>query len=361
MEKTLPRDAYFDASFFERERRGIFFAEWFCAARSEELPVAGDYRAVSLAGQELLLVRGADGALRAFHNVCRHRGCELVDTAEDAQRSGRFGKRIRCPYHSWCYELDGRLQRTPHLSVDRERLSLHAVGLAEWAGFVFLRVDGGAASDGADLAAQLGPVPQRVRRYPLADLRCGWQRQYDVAANWKVVLENYNECYHCAGVHPELCRIVPAFRDRGGQDLDWEAGIPQREGTNTFTHSGTTARRPMPGLSEAERSRHFGELVYPNLLLSLAMDHAAAFLVWPVSPVHTRIDCRLLFHPQALAEPGFDPSDAADFWDLVNDQDWRICERVQRGMRALPFEHGWYAPMEDMSLDIRDYVASRIG
>lgn len=124
---------------------------------------------------------------------------------------------------------------------------------------------------------------------------------------------------------------------------------------------GTSTRPPFPGLSDAERERHFGELVYPNLMLSLSMDHAAAFIVWPQGPEKTLIDCRLLFHPDAMAADDFDPSDAADFWHIVNKQDWTICERVQRGMHARPFVHGYYAPMEDLSLDIREYVAARLG
>ncbi len=356
MEQTLHRDCYLEPAWYERERSGIFFAEWFCAGRAEEFGEPGAYRALTLAGQRLLLVRGEDGNLRAFFNVCRHRGCELVDSADPERASGRFGRRIRCPYHSWSYGLDGSLQATPHLDVDRAKFPLHAAELDEWGGFVFVRLTAGEGG----VREQLGDIAKRVARYPLAELECRWQRCYDVAANWKVVLENYNECYHCAGVHPELCRVVPAFREAGGQGLDWEAGIPQRAGTNTFTLSGTTTRPPMPGLNEAERTRHFGELVYPNLMLSLAMDHAAAFLLWPEGPERTRIDCRLLFHPEAIAVPDFDPADAADFWNLVNEQDWQICERVQRGMHSLSFEHGYYAPMEDLSLDIRDYVRQRV-
>jgi Rieske 2Fe-2S family protein len=211
------------------------------------------------------------------------------------------------------------------------------------------------------LREQLGPVPGRVVRYPLEELGTGWRKDYLVAANWKVILENYNECYHCAGVHPELCKIVPEFRRNGGAQLDWEAGIPQKPGTNTFTRTGTTSRLPFPGLNAAEKERHFGELAYPNLMLSLSMDHVAMFILWPQGPEQTRIDCRLLFHPEAINRMDFDPSDAADLWDLVNMQDWDICERVQRGMHARPFRHGLYAPMEDLSLDIRNYIAARLG
>lgn len=357
METTLHRDLYLEPLWFDRERRNIFHREWTCVARTEELPEPGSFRALTLAGQHLLLVRGDDCVVRAFYNVCRHRGCQLIDSEDETQNAGRFRKQIRCPYHSWTYQLDGELKHAPHVDIDRSQYSLHPIDVDEWGGFLFIRLDKGDTS----LLDTLGPIPARVARYPLHELLCGWRHTYTVNANWKVILENYNECYHCGGVHPELCNLVPAFRANGGQGLIWEEGIAQRAGTNTFTMSGTTSRPPFPGLNEAERERHFGELVYPNLMLSLSMDHAAAFIVWPQGPEKTLIDCRLLFHPDAMAAEDFDPSDAGDFWHIVNNQDWTICERVQRGMHARPFVHGYYAPMEDLSLDIREYVAARLG
>ena len=357
MEATLHRDLYLEPSWFAREREKVFFDQWTCVGREEELVTAGSYVTIDLAGESIILVRGQDWKLRAFYNVCRHRGCQLVDSTDDATRRGQFIANIRCPYHSWTYRLDGRLHRTPYMDVDRGSLALHEVRLACWGGFVFLKL----GEDATGLEEQLGPIPGRIHRYPLDELLEGWRSAYTVAANWKVILENYNECYHCAGVHPELCRIVPEFRKNGGAGLDWEAGIPQKPGTNTFTARGTTTRAPFPGLNDAEKERHFGELVYPNLMLSLSMDHVAMFILWPLEPERTLIDCRLLFHPDSRSQPDFDPSDAADFWDLVNRQDWTICERVQRGMHARPFRHGHYAPMEDLSLDIRNYIASRLG
>ena len=184
---------------------------------------------------------------------------------------------------------------------------------------------------------------------------------YDVAANWKVIVKNYNECYHCAGVHPELCRIVPAFRQKGGSGLDWDAGIPQAAGTFTFTRSGTSDRAPFPGLDADERTRHKGELVYPNLMLSLSADHVAAFTLHPDGPERTTIAVDFLFHPDEMARPSFDPSDAVEFWDLVNRQDWVVCEAVQAGMRSRRFDAGYFAPMEDLALDIRRYVRERLG
>ena len=193
-------------------------------------------------------------------------------------------------------------------------------------------------------------------RYPLGELVTARRIIYEVGANWKAIVENYNECYHCGPIHPELCELVPSFRQSGGAALNWENGIEHREGAWTFTFSGTTNRRPFPGLNQSELTRHKGQLIYPNLMLSLSADHVAAFTLWPHDPATTTVVCDFLFHPAEVAKLDFDPSDAVDFWDLVNRQDWRACELVQRGMTSRRFEHGYYAPMEDWSKDIRRYI-----
>lgn len=361
LERTLPRDCYVSQSFFERERAQIFFHEWFCIGRAEEMREPGDFLLVDIAGESLVAVRGKDGALRAFYNVCRHRGSQLV--IADGVTKGCFGGTIRCPYHSWTYELDGRLRTAPFLDEGRDltkdELGLRAVDVETWGGFVFLNLNGDFSKP--TLRQQLGAVPDRLTRYPLAELRSARRIEYSVDANWKVLLENYNECYHCGPVHPELCNLVPAFKQRGGADLDWDRGIPHKPGAYTFTFSGTTNREPFPGLDEDERTRHKGELIYPNFLLSLAADHVAAFTVWPQGPAKTAIACDFLFSEPEMAKAGFDPSDAVDFWDLVNRQDWRICESVQRGMTSRVFDYGYYAPMESASLDIRRYIAEKMG
>ena len=211
------------------------------------------------------------------------------------------------------------------------------------------------------MESQLGRIPERLRRYPLAELRAAARIDYDVAANWKVIAENYNECYHCGPVHPELCEVVPAFKHKGGAGLDWDGGIPHRAGAFTFTRTGTTTRAPFPTLSAAEKVRHKGEIVYPNLFLSVSPEHVAAFLLSPEGSERTRIVCEFLFHPDEMVKPGFDPQDAVEFWDLINRQDWEVCEEVQHGMRSRVHQHGYYAPLEDQSCDIRRYVSERIG
>lgn len=356
LEATLPGEHYLDPGHFARERERIFHREWFCAGRREGLEGKGEYRVVSILGESILLVCDEHDALHAFNNVCRHRGSQLVSAAGTDEQYGVFKAGIRCPYHSWNYRLNGELHSTPHIDIDKSGLGLHRVDVGNWGGYVFVRLVPGEQS----LLEMLGDIPARIRRYPMAELRVGHRIDYSVASNWKVILENYNECYHCAGVHPELCNVVPAFRVGGGSGLDWERGIPQREGTNTFTLSGTTNRAPFAGLNEDEKTRHKGELIYPNLMLSLSMDHAASLTLWPRAPDRTDISCEFLFHPDEMDKPYFDPLDAVEFWDLVNKQDWTICESVQRGMGSRVFESGYYGPMEDLSLDIRNYVKSRI-
>ena len=357
LEHTLPRASYLDAAAFQREYAAIFESGWVCVGRSDTLTESGDYLAIRLQEQSLLVIKSNDGDLGAFYNVCRHRGTELVPLKDPGPISGQFSRSIVCPYHAWSYHLDGRLRGTPHLAIETDGVSLHSIPLAEWGGFIFICL---APNHDEPLAETLGGGTGRLQRYPLADLSVGHTITYDVKANWKVIVENYNECYHCGPVHPELCQIVPAFKQGGGTGLDWDDGVPHRDGANTFTASGTTKRAPFPGLSDTEKTHHKGELFYPNLMLSLSMDHVAAFYVWPQSAGHTRIQCDFLFHPDELSKPDFDGSDAIEFWDVVNQQDWDICESVQRGMQNKVFEHGYYAPMEDYSLDIRRYVREKL-
>jgi Rieske 2Fe-2S family protein len=354
LQPSLSRSAYWSDAFYHREQAAIFWDQWFCIGRDEEWTQPGSFRVVDVAGESVIVVRGEDGALRAHLNLCRHRGAQLL-CGEGVVRGA-----IRCPYHAWAYALDGSLVASPFVEpadVPEASKRLHPVALDSWGGFAFVNLTQGART----LAEQLGGAIERVKRYPLAGLRAAKTLRYDVAANWKVILENYNECYHCAGVHPELCRIVPAFKHKGGSGLDWERGIPHREGAVTFTATGTTSRAPFPGLDDDEKVRHKGELIYPNVMLSLAMDHAAFYTLWPKGPDRTEIVNTFLFHPREMAKPDFDPSDAVEFWDLVNKQDWAICESVQRGMKSRAFTHGYYAPMEDASLDIRRYIAARLG
>jgi len=355
LQAALPREMYVDPAQWRLERDAVLFGEWCCVGRLDDLGLAVPKRvaAVDVAGESILVTSDEDGTLHAAYNVCRHRGAQLCVPDQPA----RDASSLRCPYHSWTYGLDGRLLRAPHADVDNpDAFRLHPVGVEAWQGFVFVHLTPGHA---APLDDQVAHADKALARYRLGDLVTGHTLRYEVRANYKVLLENYNECYHCGPVHPELSRLVPAFAG-GGAGLTWEDGIPHREGAWTFTMSGTTTRAPLPGLNDDERTRHKGDLVYPNLMLSASADHVAAFVVSPVDVDRTDVTCTLLFARDEVAAPGFDPMDAAELWDLVNRQDWAICESVQRGMSSRAYTHGWFAPMEDDSLDIRRWLLPRL-
>jgi len=354
---------------YEREKRSIFSKEWFCVGREEDIPKPGSVVVRDVVGESILLTRTRAGELKAHYNVCRHRGARLCGSDEkwNVKLSGgaTSAGNIRCPYHQWTYDLDGHLVGAPFLGEQsgfrKEDYSLYPVGVQTWGGFVFVNLspDAAAAAD-RTLLKHLGAIPEKLKRFPLHDLRTAQSISYDLAANWKIIIENYNECYHCAGVHPELCQIVPEFKKNGGSGLNWERGIPHRPGAYTFTASGTTTRAPFPELNADEKVLHLGEHLLPNLLLSLSCDHVAAFLIAPLGAERTRVECRFLFHPDEIRNPAFDPSDAVEFWDVTNRQDWAVCERVQLGLRTRVHEFGYYAPMEDLAMDIRRYVKDRM-
>lgn len=362
MEKTLPREAYVAPDWFERERQHIFENQWISVGRAEEIPDPGDYIVCNVAGESIIVTRLRDGGLAGYINLCRHRGSRLTDAAGKPTQteigpSGTFKGSIQCPYHGWTYSFDGRLRAAPFLDevdgLSRENLPLHDVAVEMWGGFIWIHLR---PKQATPLADQFQDGQTYLANYPLTDLRVAARIVYPVAANWKAIVENFNECYHCGPVHPELVDLVPAFRQRGGSDLDWESGIPHREGAWTFTFSGTTNRLPFPGLTDEEKTRHKGQLIYPNLMLSVAADHVTAFTLFPAAPNATTIVCDFLFHVDEVARDDFDPSDATEFWDVVNRQDWKICAEVQQGMTSSRFDTGFYAPMEDYSMDVRRYL-----
>ncbi len=369
IEKTLPSNWYLDEDIFALEREHIFFKEWVCIGREEEWPDAGSHKVLDILGESIIVVRSKEGRINGFYNVCVHRGSQLCATsdklAEDRLpiKGGVIGsKLIMCPYHAWSYDLDGNLKAAPHMAgvegFNKEDYHLHKVAVEIHSGFVFINMTPDSAPDFNDHVATLD---KNFSRYGLGNLRIAKTIHYDIDANWKVLCENYNECYHCGPVHPELCQIVPAFKDKGGADLNWDKGIPHTEGADTFTFTGTSTRRSFPELNEDEQTHHKGELLYPNMFISLAREHLAIFIFLPESAGRTRLDCHFLFEPYEMEKDDFDGSDAIDFWHIVNQQDWHICERVQKGMSARVHDYGIFSPMEDWNLDIRKYVSDRIG
>jgi Rieske 2Fe-2S family protein len=299
-----------------------------------------------VAGARLIVVRPtAAPGIRAFHNVCRHRGTQLCD-----RPSGRFGGVIQCPYHAWSYDYDGRLVGAPHMDgspgFHRDEFPLGAVHADVWEGFLFVSL----ASGDASLPAHLGALPDTFRPWRMGDLTRAHRVEYDVAANWKLLIQNYNECLHCPTLHPALNRLSHYLSGENEPLRPTYMGgrMDLGDGVETMSMDGSSPRAALPGLSEAERRRVYYYAVFPNFLIAPHPDYVLVHTLWPAGPDRTRIVCDWLVHPDERAKPGFDLSDATTFWDLTNRQDWRVCELAQAGISSPGYRPGPYSNREDL-------------
>jgi Rieske 2Fe-2S family protein len=342
--RMLPRAAYVDPAVFEWEQRHFFGGGWLCVGRADQLPDPGSQRAEAVGEGSVLLTRDEDGGLHAFANTCRHRGHELLPCGASAQ-----AKVIICPYHSWTYGLNGGLRAAAGFKhrpgFVAEQWGLTELPVAQWQGLVF--VDGsGSAPPLADGLATLEPI---IAPYELARLVVAGQHDYETTANWKILTENYHECYHCPTIHPELCKVSPP---RSGENYSapgtWVGGtMDLRDGMATMSLDGASHGEPLRGLDATALRTVVYLNVFPNLLLSLHPDYVMTHRLLPLTPGRTRIECSWAFAPESLARPDFDPSYAIDFWDITNRQDWNACESVQRGLTSPHAVPGPLSPDED--------------
>ena len=354
--RTLPSSLYTSPEVLKLEQEGLFAKMWLCVGREADIPSAGDYFTHQIGGESVIVVRGGDGTVRAFYNTCRHRGARLLDSA-----CGKGLSRVVCPYHAWTYRLDGTLAQVPRMDegFQRESFGLVPVRLGSWAGFIFLNLDEAAEP----LESYLADLPD-LARFRMEELRLGRRIEYEVAANWKLICENYSECYHCPGVHPQLFRISDhiARHDRKQEIGACFNGGPMtlRDGFETMSMSGKRTVPIISGLTPDDHRFVYYYVIYPNLLLSPHPDYILTHTAWPLAPGRTRIVCEFLFTQEALARPDFDPTDMVEFWDVTNRQDWGLCERVQLGAQSRGFRPGPYQPSEDCVYTFDHWYAERM-
>jgi Rieske 2Fe-2S family protein len=336
--RTLPGAAYHDADVFAWEQRVLLPQSWVCVGRGDELNAPGDRRALTVGAEPVVLTRDGDGTLHALSNVCRHRGHEVVPAGDSE------GATLQCPYHAWTYGLDGRfrggprLRQTPHFDRTDPSHALVALRVAEWQGWMFVA----ATPEPPAFPAWIDGLDAIVGPYGLGRIRPVVTHDYEVAANWKLLVENYHECYHCDEIHPELCRVSSP---RSGTDMvpagAWRGGtMDLLAGAETMSLDGRSRGVVMPGLDPALHATVWYFSVFPNLLLSVHPDYVMTHLLRPLAPDRTAVSCSWLFPPEALDRPDFDPSYAVDFWDVTNQQDWAACEGVQRGVAAIGYRQG---------------------
>jgi phenylpropionate dioxygenase-like ring-hydroxylating dioxygenase large terminal subunit len=343
--RTLPAKYYVGQEHFDREMEALFARMWVCAGRTQQVEAPGQFFVRELLGESVIVTSSTAGRVHAFYNVCRHRGTKLC-----VEPAGTFSGSIQCPYHAWTYALDGRLIGAPHMDevphFHKSDYPLHAVGADVWDGHIFLNL----AADPLPLSTQLADLPTKFRAWRMQDLRLGHRIVYDIKANWKLIIQNYNECLHCPNLHPALNKLSHYL---SGENEPLQATymggrMDLRPGVETLSMDGTCPRERLPDLSAEDRRRVYYYAIFPNMLLSLHPDYMMVHTIWPLAPDRTVNICEWHFHPAELAREGFNASDAIEFWDLTNRQDWHVCELSQAGISSRAYTPGPYSNREDL-------------
>ncbi len=366
--ESLPADWYHDAVQYARELEAVWYRDWVCVGRVEELPEAGDYFLVEIGAERIIVTRDREGRPRAFHNTCRHRGSTLCTAPR-----GRFaGGRIVCPYHAWTYALSGELAATPKMELPadfrREDYPLYAVHADTWGGFLFVNL---AERPSTTLAGFLGVEAQNVERWPLASLVSVRREVTTLACNWKVYWENYSECYHCPGVHPELCRVMPLYREGVTSYADsrtasspGEAGDTRERvapGYVTWTLDGQTKLPFIEGPSAADRA--FG-VVFASFAASLIIvahpDYVRSVRILPRGPESVELTVDWLLPPGVAERYPEELERMCALGRLVVAQDGRVCELNQQGLRSRRHRAGVLMPQEESLHEFHEWLKSRL-
>lgn len=363
---SLERDLYCDEGVYQADIDNIFYKEWLFAVPTAELVKTGSYATMQVGAYPVLIVKGADGAIRAFHNVCRHRGQKLC------QKDSGSAPKIVCPYHQWTYELDGRLiyAKDMHEGFEPAKFGLKPVACREVGGLVFVCL--------SDTPPDFAPMEAKLSQYlapaGLMDAKVAFSSTIVENGNWKLVMENNRECYHCGGSHPSLCRTYsdsPTMTAMDGPDsaapeiLDhWKrceaAGLPSRF-TNDPKMQWRLARIPLLNNAESYTmstkravSKLMGQMPffdagsllfyhYPNTWNHFLADHAIVFRVLPLTPTTTQVTTKWLVPKDAVEGVDYDVEKLTEVWLATNDEDRRVVEENQKGILSPAYEPGPYS------------------
>jgi Rieske 2Fe-2S family protein len=355
---TLPREYFTSPDILAEELERIFFRRWICVGREDRIPNPGDYFLQEIGKESVIVLRDRAGGYRAYYNVCRHRGTRLCE-----EHTGRFSETIQCPYHAWTYALDGRLIGAPSTAdiegFDKGDWPLVPVGVATWEGFLFLNL----AEHPEPFEDAFEPLIGRFTRFNLPNLKVHRTIDYDVHCNWKLLFQNYSECYHCGPVHPALSKLTPPTS--GENDLTegpFTGGFMViNRGHESMTMSGRSCGVAVGELPEEDMDRVYYYAIFPNMLLSLHPDYVMFHTIWPKGTDRSLIHCSWMFHPATLSDPTFNPDDGVEFWDMTNKQDWHICEQSQLGIQSRAYRPGPYSGRESLSVQFDREVLRALG
>lgn len=355
-QKTLPASWYYDASHFDREMRAIFHRHWIYVGHETLIPETGDYHCFDIADQKIVLLRNKEGAVNAFYNNCLHRGSVLCE----GEAGSLSGKSIRCPYHQWTYNLEGKLTSTGRMArADDFNLSdyqLHKVHLVNWRGFLFINLSDDAPMDFNSIS-DMGF--ESYDNWPLEALIPVETYEKTLNCNWKVFWENYNECAHCPEIHPELIEMVPLYSraimipedDKNFEkyldrdEAKYSGGL--KDGARTWTRTGVPSAPIFDGLNEQELKEGFRFLtVMPSVFFVAHVDYVRVVQLIPLTPESMKLKVQWFYQKDAYEAGLCQPKEAIDFTKIVLEQDGHVAELNQAGMRNKPFKEGLLMPQE---------------
>jgi choline monooxygenase len=352
---TLIPDAYTSDVFHRLERERVFARSWVPVCVTDELPEPGSYVVVEVAGRSLIVCRNREGELRAHHNVCRHRGTQLC-----SEPRGKVERFFQCPYHAWAYDLDGACLGTPLFTpeagipdeqrdifdmsgvqaFDKADYGLYPVRVDSWGCLVFVCLD----PEASPLAQDLGDLPERLGGYRLEENRVLARVEYEIAANWKLVAENFMEYYHLPWVHPGLVRVSPMSAHYRWQGPGLYVGFCTSPIAPNAEDGGWEGLPPLAGLDDDDAVSARFAWLFPNVALNVLPNHTFLMLVRPTAPGMTSETTYLLAHPECSERAGesleAETANLLRFWDEVNREDIGIVERVQVGLGDLAYTGG---------------------
>ncbi|MFI5930700.1 aromatic ring-hydroxylating dioxygenase subunit alpha [Actinoplanes sp. NPDC051494] len=360
---TLPGHYYTDPALFAIEQDRVFATMWFSVVRGSDIAAPGAFRTVTVGRESVLVTRNRSGEARAFLNVCRHRGAQLCAADE-----GSVKRTFKCMYHAWAYDLDGTLVAAPNLvkmpDIDRVEYGLRRVHVREWLGYVWVCLAPGEPPSFEDevqgaCVERLGDL-ESVERYGIADLEVGRRIRYDVAANWKLIIENFMECYHCSTIHPELVHVLPEFA--GGYAAQSYVGHGAEFGPDIqgFTVDGSPGVATIDSIAPDQDRRYFAVTIKPQVFINLVPDHVIIHRMFPLAADRTIVECDWLYLPSVIAS-GVDLSRSVELFDRVNRQDFEACEACQPGMASQAYASGGVlVPSEHHISAFHDWVRTRL-
>lgn len=343
MQRGLPARYFTDSSIYNEETARIFSRKWLCLDRASTVGPVGTYRTYQATGSSLVVMRGNDQP-RAFHNVCRHRGALLCSESEGAL----VNNCLQCPYHAWTYDQTGRLRSAPNMRDEPQfnpaQFGLVEVGCVEWAGFLMVNLNQPSGS----FEQAYAPVLHHFDPWGLADLRSEGRLEYEVQANWKLLFQNFSECYHCPTVHPILAQLTPYRSATNDLAAGGFQGGPMElaDGVATMSTDGKAVAPPLSQVTgELEKQVGYYTL-FPTMFISPHPDYVMVHRLQRQAVDCTRVVCEFLFDAHALAAGQVNAQPAIEFWDTTNRQDWHVCELVQRGAQSGALPPGPYGPLE---------------